>query len=45
MSYTSIHIVYKTIAPKVLQLNNAWLSAPPLWDYLWSTYIESGKAT
>jgi len=40
MSRTTIWNIYKTKATIHSELSNAWLSAPPLWNFLCSTYLE-----
>jgi hypothetical protein len=41
MSYSAIYLVYRTSVKRVAEFSNAWGSAPPLWDYLWKTRIDS----
>lgn len=45
MSRSTIYAVYRTKATPIAEFSNGWGSAPPLWDYLWDTYIDPSKQT
>jgi hypothetical protein len=40
MSYSTLWAVYRTTATEIAEYGNSWLSAPPLWNFLWREYVN-----